>query len=93
MPDHVHLFCAQNAGADSSLESWLRFWKRLTTQNWPSPSELPIWQRSGFNHWLRTGESYEQRWEYVRQNPVRAGLAIIPDDWQFQGELNELSIF
>ena len=35
-------------------------------------------------------ESYDDKWEYVRNNPVRHGYATKADDWPYQGELNEL---
>jgi putative transposase len=46
----------------------------------------PHWQKGFFDHVLRSPESYAQKWTYVQQNPVRAGLASQPDDWPFQGE-------
>jgi len=33
----------------------------------------PIWQRGFFDHLLRSEESYGQKWNYVRENPVRGG--------------------
>jgi putative transposase len=36
---------------------------------------------------LRNDESYSQKWEYVRENPVRAGLVVRADEWPYQGEL------
>jgi hypothetical protein len=39
---------------------------------------------------LRPGMHYDEKWQYVRQNPVRAGLAADSDAWPHQGELNEL---
>ncbi|MFB3881745.1 MAG: hypothetical protein ACE149_10800 [Armatimonadota bacterium] len=39
---------------------------------------------------LRSGESYGQKWEYVRMNPVRAGLVANPDDWPYQGEIVQI---
>ncbi len=31
-------------------------------------------------------ESYGQKWKYVQENPVRAGLVQRPDQWRYQGE-------
>ena len=31
-------------------------------------------RRGFFDHVLRNGESYGEKWKYVRENPVRAGL-------------------
>ena len=34
-----------------------------------------------FDHVIRSEESYEQKWVYVRDNPVRAGLVRSAEDW------------
>jgi len=49
-------------------------------------SSDPIWQRGFFDHVLRSDESYAEKWEYVRENPVRAGLVRIADEWPYAGE-------
>jgi REP-associated tyrosine transposase len=46
-----------------------------------------LWQPGFFDHVLRSDESYAQKWEYVRENPVRAGLVMTADEWPFQGEI------
>jgi REP element-mobilizing transposase RayT len=48
------------------------------------------WQNGFFDHLLRGGESYAEKWNYVRMNPVRAGLVEQPDDWPFAGEIEAL---
>jgi len=47
----------------------------------------PHWQEGFFDHLLRSQESYLEKWEYVRMNPVRAKLCDMPDAWPFQGEI------
>ena len=36
-----------------------------------------------FDRVLRNDQNYNQKWEYVRENPVRAGLALRADDWPY----------
>jgi hypothetical protein len=36
---------------------------------------------------LRSEESYAQKWGYVRDNPLRAGLVANADDWPYAGEI------
>ena len=36
---------------------------------------------------LRGGESYAQKWDYVRANPVRAGLVSEAESWPYAGEI------
>jgi putative transposase len=50
----------------------------------------PHWQEGFFDHLIRHGESYAEKWEYVRLNPVRAGLVQDPEEWPWQGEIVRL---
>ena len=90
MPDHIHLFVAFNPeGMD--LSAWMKslknhISKQLRTQGVPAPH----WQKSFFDHVLRSGESYDEKWQYVLQSPVRGGLVSKPEDWPYQGEINAL---
>ena len=89
MPDHVHFFCAPNALGAPSLERWIRFWRSLVTKRLGAKSGA-IWQRHHWDRQLRSGESYDNKWGYVRHNPVRHEHVLNADEWPFQGELNEL---
>jgi putative transposase len=86
MPDHLHLFCAPQT-EDISIEHWISFWKRQVRRLCKS---APRFQSRGFHHRLRRDENYSAKWEYVRLNPVRAGLVKTSDEWQYQGILNQL---
>ena len=50
----------------------------------------PIFQRDCWDTQLRRGENYHEKWEYVRNNPVRRGLVANADEWPFGGVLNDL---
>lgn len=89
LPDHVHLFCMRNSIDAPSNERWIRYWKSLVTRALNAPTES-IWQRHHWDRQLRRGESYDEKWEYVCANPVRAGLVGKAEDWPYQGELNLL---
>jgi putative transposase len=52
-----------------------------------SPKHAPFWQEGFFDHVLRSDESYSQKWNYVRENPVRAGLVKSVEEWPYQGEI------
>ena len=87
MPDHVHLFAAPG-GAGIVFDNWVRYWKSQFTKAHLRSDHA--WQTDHWDRRLRDGESYEEKWEYVRLNPVRHGLVARPEDWAFQGELNPL---
>ena len=91
MPDHVHFFAADVRG-ERSLSYFVGKWKEWTAKNCSRRLmfPVPLWQPEFFDHLLRSSESYDQKWEYVRSNPVRAGLVATSEDWKFQGELCQL---
>jgi putative transposase len=90
MPDHIHLFCAPGSLKVPELTRWVQYWKTTASKVWPRPDDHPIWQKSFWDTQLRHVESYSSKWDYVRMNPVRAGLCPAPDEWTFQGEMQVL---
>ncbi|MFT5469646.1 MAG: putative transposase [Verrucomicrobiales bacterium] len=90
LPDHLHLFCSPKSPQSLGIKEWIKFWKTHTSNQWPRPDEHPIWQLDGWDTQLRTGDNYDQRWNYVRNNPVRHGLVENADDWPYQGEIEPL---
>ena len=90
MPDHIHFFCAPTEWNGVSLKHWIGYWKSMVSKCWHSVGEHPIWQTDFWDRQLRGRESYSSKWEYVKNNPVRAGLVKNVNDWPYQGELNVL---
>jgi putative transposase len=86
MPDHLHLFCAPH-DLKFTLERWIAFWKDRFAKMHP---DTVTFQVGGFHHRLRNGESYSKKWIYVRENPVRAGLVVCPEDWPYFGRVHEI---
>ena len=84
MPDHLHCLAAANDPI-RSVESWVRYWKcdfrkRHAHADWQ-------WQSGVFHHRLRNHEQHGQKWRYVLENPVRAGLVTEFSAWPFQGDV------
>lgn len=86
MPDHIHLFCAPGTYPPESLQTWISYWKRLVAFS----AGGSFWQKNFWDTQLRRQESYTTKWNYVKNNPVRAGLVNRTEDWPYQGELNLL---
>ena len=85
MPDHIHFFASPFPDG-VTLGSWIKATKAFIRL---AAKEQGInWQKGFFDHVLRSTESYAEKWEYVRQNPVRAGLVTKPDDWPFLGQID-----
>ena len=87
MPDHIHLFAAPLDDA-IELNAWIRYWKSIVSNSIGDPAKRFL--KRAWDRRLRSEDSYQQKWDYVRNNPVRHGLVKNADDWPYQGELNDL---
>jgi putative transposase len=83
MPDHIHLFCSPASRASVSVTLWVAYWKRLVSKMFPALQ--PMWQRGCWDTQLRCHESYTEKWHYVINNPVRAGLVKKAIEWPHCG--------
>ncbi|MFL6520260.1 MAG: REP-associated tyrosine transposase [Chthoniobacterales bacterium] len=73
MPNHIHFFVVLEQ--DKELSAWMKSLKNSLSKTLRTLAvSPPHWQKGFFDHVLRSAESYSQKWEYVRDNPVRAGL-------------------
>jgi REP element-mobilizing transposase RayT len=86
MPNHVHLLlsCLRDEdGWPFPLSKIMQCLKGATAHriNRLLGSWRPVWQEESFDHVLRSHESLKEKIEYVRQNPVRAGLVERPEDY------------
>jgi REP-associated tyrosine transposase len=93
VPDHVHFFCAPELGA-KTLPVFVGFWKEWTSKaiKRQRRQASSVWQKEFFDHVLRSSESYSEKWNYVRNNPVRHGFITDADDWPWQGQIEDLRL-
>jgi REP element-mobilizing transposase RayT len=78
MPDHVHGII--RFGMDSKgMKSELRNWKSSLAK-----SQNIEWQEGFFDHRIRDDNSFTEKFEYILQNPVRAGLVEQAQDWHWK---------
>jgi len=89
MPDHVHLFAGFRPES-ISVSVWMKSFKNAISNTLKLATfQGPHWQKGFFDHVIRSEESYDQKWLYVRDNPVRAGLVRSADDWPYAGEISK----
>ncbi|MDI1249849.1 MAG: hypothetical protein PSV13_13370 [Lacunisphaera sp.] len=74
MPDHLHLIAG--FPVEENMSGVVRDWKRLTARRAGID-----WQRNYFDHRVRPDEGLQLKADYIRQNPVRAGLVNSADEW------------
>jgi putative transposase len=77
MPDHLHALLS--FARDQSMSGVIGDWKRFHTHE-----HGVRWQEGYFDHRLRSDERGEQlsaKMNYIRRNPVAAGLCDKAEDW------------
>jgi putative transposase len=91
MPDHVHFFA--RLGREDRFCDFVRLLKQHAGKGLsPRSASGRHWQPGFFDHLMRSGESYGEKWAYVRENRIRAGLVSRAEDWPFQGEIVRLEL-
>ena len=90
MPDHVHFFMMPLPNGAKPLPGVMGRWKEWTAKRIVTATGLlpPVWQPEFFDHVLRSTESRSAKWEYMRQNPVRAHLVGDAEDWPYAGSID-----
>jgi putative transposase len=85
MPDHLHVVVApsERDGRLGNFSAALKRWMRKEL------NALWEWQPGCFDRLLRSDESLHEKWLYLQENPVRAGLVKEGKDWPYRFEFNE----
>jgi REP element-mobilizing transposase RayT len=86
MPDHMH-FIWVGASSESDQLIASTFFRKVLNKRLSPVS----FQRQAHDHVLRENEREIGRFadtaDYIRQNPVRAGLVSEPKDWEYAGAM------
>ena len=74
MPNHVHALVQfrNSVSMAKQTESWLRFSARQINEQLGRAG--PFWQSEPFDHLIRSNEQFLYLLDYIRSNPIKAGL-------------------
>lgn len=81
MPDHLHIIVVPIENRNAKLGNFSGALKRWMRQELNASWN---WQPGCFDRLLRSDESLHDKWLYVQENPVRAGLVKHWKDWPYQ---------
>ena len=88
MPDHIHMLLRplrDENGWPFPLVNILQCLKGATAHrvNRLLGRSGPLWEEESFDHVLRSDEWLQEKCEYIRQNPVEAGLVRMPEEYRW----------
>jgi putative transposase len=87
MPDHIHMFAALTKD-EIEFKNWAKYCNSQFSKRYKNRNCR--WQADDWDTRMRSGRQYEEKWDYVRFNAVRHKLVTRPEDWPYQGVMNEL---
>ena len=94
LPDHVHLLAQPLEKAETGcfdlaeiLHSIRRFSARKINQE--RGERGSIWQDERYDRIVRDEAEFLEKWQYIRNNPLKAGLVLYPEDYPWLYEKAE----
>ena len=86
MPDHIHILLSPSD--KKSIIDFVREFKSLTTKiAWEYGIKEKIWQKSFYDHFLRSEEDIYDTAMYILNNPLRKNLVTHWKNYEFSGSL------
>jgi putative transposase len=85
-PDHLHVLVSPTEDREAKLGDFSAAIKRWMRKDLRASWN---WQPGSFDRLLRSDESMQDKWFYVEENPVRAGLVKHYLDWPYRYAFNE----
>ena len=90
MPDHIHLLLSPKEN-QISVPKFLQMFKGKATHiYWKIGFEGRLWQRSYYDHVLRSYEDTHEVVKYILFNPVRKEIVTDMFEYPFSGVVDEL---
>ena len=88
MPDHVHLLMTPRKQPDNN---WHDLSKLLHSIKSFSAHKIAdkrgesgqVWMEESYDRMVRDSKEFEEKWNYIWENPVRAGLVDDPSQYEF----------
>ncbi len=88
MSDHVHMLIQPWLKSENefwSLSSIMHSIKSYSAKQIPKIMKHigTVWQEERYDRIMRNEQEFQGCWEYIRQNPVKAGLSDTPEEYPF----------
>lgn len=92
MPDHVHILLQPLEFAHNQWYRLEQITKAIKGVSSHRINELigtkgTVWQEESFDRIVRDEKEFIEKWNYIRNNPVKRGLVEEPEEYEFLLEL------
>jgi REP element-mobilizing transposase RayT len=80
LPNHVHAILEPRIALPDIMR-WLKGRTSRVANRILGRTGKPFWQDESFDHWIRSGEELRKLIAHVEDNPMKAGLVEVREDW------------
>jgi putative transposase len=91
MPNHIHLLIDPLIHPSRLMRSLKGATAREANRAMNRTGES-FWQRESYDHWVRDAAEFERIRRYIENNPVKAGLAHVPEEYPWSSAGIEMSL-
>lgn len=84
MPNHVHLPVTPLVEVSRLMHTLKRFTAHEANRLLGCQGQ-PFWQDESYDRLVRDNDEFHRIARYIRMNPVKAGLAAVPEDYAWFG--------
>jgi REP element-mobilizing transposase RayT len=84
MPDHTHVLI-EGLRDSADLRRYCKLAKQRSGGIHARSGRGPLWQEGYYDRVLRDCEDIREVARYILANPIRAGLALTPNDYPYLG--------
>jgi putative transposase len=81
MPEHVHLLLSEPERGKLSLV--IQMLKQITSRKLKPRGQLRFWQVRYYDFPVWSETKRIEKLRYIHRNPVRRGLVLSPEDWNW----------
>jgi putative transposase len=92
MPNHFHVLLTPSAS--TSLEKAVQLIKGGSSYaiHKKRGAKVEIWQEGFYDWTIRDGDDWHAKAEYIRKNPVRAGLVSKAEEWRYSSSSGDVAV-
>ncbi|GAA6614395.1 REP-associated tyrosine transposase [Scytonema sp. NUACC26] len=88
MLDHVHMLIQPKLKSEYEFWSLSSIMHSIKSYSAKQISKVmkhtgTVWQEERYDRIIRNEQEFQGYWEYIRQNPVKAGLSDTPEEYPF----------
>ena len=87
MSNHVHALLLPKVDVSKLMKS-LKGYTAREANRLLGRTGIPFWLKESYDHWVRDEAEWKRIVRYIQNNPVKAGLVSVAEDYRWSSAFN-----